>query len=176
MEPYDWVYYNPITLISVMVWTASARCNLATLFHLLRFHSSHNSGWMWRSRPYVPTRNIDFRILQYIMYVSCELLFSGWASSSFSLRDSQKIKLFVWNTSSMIKANLLPFLFLPYSDGMRCCGSDWPGLCLFCCYQPLCVGSQQSWFGFCFINFPILLPSCPRWQIKAHINTYLSIF
>mgnify|MGYP003571740057 CR=1 FL=1 len=28
-----------------------------------------------------------------------------------------------------------------------------------CCYQPLCVVSQQSWFWafFCFINFPILL-------------------
>ena len=30
---------------------------------------------------------------------------------------------------------------------MRCCRSDWPGLCLFCCYQPLCVVSQQSRFG-----------------------------
>ena len=38
-------------------------------------------------------------------------------------------------------------LFTPpphWSDGMRCCRSDWPGLCLFCCYQPLCVISQQS--------------------------------
>ena len=32
---------------------------------------------------------------------------------------------------------------------------------LFCCYQPLCVVSQQSWFEFFFfssINFPFLLP------------------
>ena len=37
-----------------------------------------------------------------------------------------------------------------WSDGMRRCRSDWPGLCLFCCYQPLWVVSQQSWFGFFF--------------------------
>ena len=50
---------------------------------------------------------------------------------------------------------------------MRCCRSDWPGLCLFCCYQPLCVVSQQSWFGFFyFINFPILLPSTPTPNIS----------
>ena len=34
-----------------------------------------------------------------------------------------------------------------------------PGLCVFCCYQPLCVVSQQSWFGVFFcLNFPILRP------------------
>ena len=33
-----------------------------------------------------------------------------------------------------------------FIHGMRCCRSDWPGLCLFC-YQPSCVVSQQSWFG-----------------------------
>ena len=37
------------------------------------------------------------------------------------------------------------------SYGMRCCRSDWPGLFLFCCYQPSCVVSQQSWFGFFFV-------------------------
>ena len=36
-------------------------------------------------------------------------------------------------------------LFVVYwSDGMRFCRSDWPGLCLFYCYQPLCVASQHS--------------------------------
>ena len=36
--------------------------------------------------------------------------------------------------------------------------SDWPGLCLFCCHQPSCFVSQQSWFGFfCFTNYPIML-------------------
>ena len=40
------------------------------------------------------------------------------------------------------------------------CIGHWPpiprGLCLFCCYQPSFVVSQQSWFwAFCFINFPI---------------------
>ena len=53
----------------------------------------------------------------------------------------------------------------PPSVGMRFCRSAWPGLCFFCCYQPLCVVSQQSWFGvFCFTNLPILhtpLPSPP---------------
>ena len=32
-----------------------------------------------------------------------------------------------------------------------CCWSDWPGLCLFSCYQPSCVVSQQSWFWAFFI-------------------------
>ena len=57
----------------------------------------------------------------------------------------------------------------PPSDGMRCCRSDWPGLCFFCCYQPLCVVSQQSWFWgvfFFFINFPILLPGSSRNSIS----------
>ena len=33
--------------------------------------------------------------------------------------------------------------------------SDWSGLCLFCCFQPSCVVSQQSWFFFFayFSNF-----------------------
>ena len=43
-----------------------------------------------------------------------------------------------------------------WSDGMRCCGSYFSGLLLFCCYQPSCVVSQQSWF--CFMNFPISPP------------------
>ena len=38
---------------------------------------------------------------------------------------------------------------------MRCCGSDWTGLCLFC--------YQQIDFGlFSPINYPILLPPGPR--------------
>ena len=40
---------------------------------------------------------------------------------------------------------------LHWSDGMRCCRSDWPGLCLFCCYQLLCIVSQQSWLGVFFL-------------------------
>ena len=54
------------------------------------------------------------------------------------------------------------FTILPpvrWGDGMRCFRGDWPWLCLFCCYQPSCVVSQQRRFGlFCFINFPILPP------------------
>ena len=47
---------------------------------------------------------------------------------------------------------------LEWWDAVR--RSDWPGLCLFCRYQPSCVGSQQNWFGFffCFINCLILPP------------------
>ena len=37
---------------------------------------------------------------------------------------------------------------------------DWPGLCLFCCYQPSCVVNQQSWYwSFLFHKLSILLPS-----------------
>ena len=35
---------------------------------------------------------------------------------------------------------------------------NWPGLCLFCCYQPLCVVSQHSWFGFLFHKYSNLTP------------------
>ena len=46
---------------------------------------------------------------------------------------------------------------------MRYCRSDWPGLYLFCCYQPECVVSQQSCFwACCFISFSILLPPPPE--------------
>ena len=67
--------------------------------------------------------------------------------------------------------------FSSSSDGMRCCRRDWPGLCLFCCYQPSCFVSQQSGFGsflcMCFIHFPILLHSPPplqmmdQWSLSA---------
>ena len=51
-----------------------------------------------------------------------------------------------------------------------CCRSDWPGLCLFCCYQPLCVVSQQSWFGvFCFIS-PFYSAPPPRPQLKENCS------
>ena len=38
------------------------------------------------------------------------------------------------------------------SDGIQCCRSNWPGLCLLCSYQPLCVFSQKSWFGLFFFH------------------------
>ena len=48
------------------------------------------------------------------------------------------------------------------SHGMRCCRSDWPGLCLFCCYQSSCVVSQQSWFlAFLFHKFSNFTPPPP---------------
>ena len=67
--------------------------------------------------------------------------------------------------------------FVRWSDGMRCCRSDWPGLCLFCCYQPSCVNSQQSWFVlfFCFINFPILLSiPTPRFNLFLFFYFFFS--
>ena len=56
--------------------------------------------------------------------------------------------------------------FLLHCDGIRCCRNDWPGLFLFCCYQPSCVVSQQSWFWTCFVSFanftpPPLSPESP---------------
>ena len=66
------------------------------------------------------------------MFVIACFLF-GW---SFSL-----------NGSWYLYANILHQNFLrftpPPPPPMRCCRSDWPGLCLICCYP------------FCFINFPI---------------------
>ena len=55
-----------------------------------------------------------------------------------------------------------------WSDGMRCCRSDWPGLCLFC-YHPLCIVSQQSWFWafFLFHKFYFVLPPPPDWYAKS---------
>ena len=65
---------------------------------------------------------------------------------------------------------------------MRCCGSDWSGLCLFCCYQPLCCQPTELIWGFFFffLNFPILLPP-PRWWsrkvlIKRLMNQHPGVF
>ena len=60
---------------------------------------------------------------------------------------------------NIIRFKLILSLFIyphehldPLPDGMRCCRSDWPGLCLFCCEQPSCLDSQQNWFGFFFVS------------------------
>ena len=42
------------------------------------------------------------------------------------------------------KAETKYVLTPPPPYGMRCCRSDKPGLCLFCCYQPLCVVMSAS--------------------------------
>ena len=39
--------------------------------------------------------------------------------------------------------------------------SDWPGLCLFCCYQPSCVVNQHSWFGLLFHKISNFNPPPP---------------
>ena len=69
-------------------------------------------------------------------------------------RNRSEVLLVTFHQCLPNSSNLYPkspisfFLFhecyLPWSDGMRCCKSDWPGLCLFCCYQTSCVFSQQS--------------------------------
>ena len=40
--------------------------------------------------------------------------------------------------------SMLPGLCLDGWDAVR--RNDWPGLCLFCCYQPSCVVNRQGWF------------------------------
>ena len=59
---------------------------------------------------------------------------------------------------------IFPHPFLRWSDGMRCCRIDWPGLCLFCCYQTLCVSqmlaNKLDCGLLCFINF-LILPLSP---------------
>ena len=61
------------------------------------------------------------------------------------------------------------------SDGMRCCRSDWPGLCFFffffCYNQPSCFVRQQRWFWtFClFYKFSNLPPSPSPDLQRVHI-------
>ena len=66
------------------------------------------------------------------------------------------------------------YCYIRWSDEMRCCRSDWPGLCLFCCYQPLCVISQQSWFWafFLFHQFSNFTP--PPQEIVPNFITQFS--
>ena len=52
------------------------------------------------------------------------------------------------------------FLFTKrWSDGMRCCKSDWSGLCLFCCYNPHVLSANKLIWAFLFKNFVLLPPS-----------------
>ena len=51
----------------------------------------------------------------------------------------------------IINSFVLPPLLPPHHHLMECGASDeWPGLCLFCCFQPSCVSSDC----FFFISFP----------------------
>ena len=56
---------------------------------------------------------------------------------------------------------------------MRCCRSDWPGLCLFYCYQPLCVVSQHNWFLYVSYIFQFFLTTQAKTCSTCH---YTSIF
>ena len=38
-----------------------------------------------------------------------------------------------------------------HTQWMWCCRSGWPGLCLFCCYQPSCAASHRVDFGLFFL-------------------------
>ena len=61
-------------------------------------------------------------------------------------------------------------------SSMRCCGSDWPGLCLFCCQHLSCVLADRVDFGhFCFITFPTLPPP-PVVQDKHPIPSTILFF
>ena len=56
-----------------------------------------------------------------------------------------------------------------WNNGMRCYRSDRPGLCLFCCYQPSCVVSQRSWFGFIFVSY-IFQSYCPQAALNINVD------
>ena len=59
------------------------------------------------------------------------------------------------------------------SDGMRCCRSDWPELCLFCCSQPLCYQPKKVDFGsFCFLIFQFIPPP-PQITTKVALKAAL---
>ena len=65
-----------------------------------------------------------------------------------------------WGITYCARYNLVLFLisiFISYvvrwSDGMRYCKSDLPGLCLFCCHQPSYAVSHRVDFGLLFFLF-----------------------
>ena len=60
------------------------------------------------------------------------------------------------------------------SNRMRCCRSDWPGLCLFCCYQPLCVVSQELIWAFLLHQLSNFTPPPPQAHhlINAILRTW----
>ena len=103
--------------------------------------------------------------------------FSGLQSASEFRNWLVPIQNHIWAFTSSFTVHLYAHLFiyimwisiqhifnlpsLRWSDGMRCCRSDWPGLCLFNCYQPLCIISQQSWFGVFFFFFHKLFNFTP---------------
>ena len=78
-----------------------------------------------------------------------------------------------------------PFVLLPppplvcWSDGMRCCRSERPELCLFCCYQPLCVVSHRVDLGFFFFhklsNFTPIAPALDTSLLQSPSFPPLSI-
>ena len=46
------------------------------------------------------------------------------------------------------------------------CRSDWPGLCLFCCYRVLSDSRVDFWaFFFCFIIFQFYSPPPPDFSV-----------
>ena len=65
-------------------------------------------------------------------------------------------------------------LFVCVGGGGELPRSDWPGLCLFCCDQPKCVVSQQSWFwAFLFPKFSNFTPP-PRIQRSKRQDGFVS--
>ena len=98
------------------------------------------------------------------------------AGPSFTVVQNGDWRYLLW---LLWQDNFLPFLskvfvswhpFHP-SHLTRWYRSDWPGLYLFCCYQPLCVVSQQSWFGL-FVSYSSQFT--PPLPISSH--NYILVF
>ena len=130
----DWV--NPISLMSVTVWTASAR---PTLFFIsIFFHP---------------------RLLYFILNLALEFsfFFFSLSPSFLLLGPPSPLTSYLFDTLCYLRvlffvSKLKTVFYCTLDDGMRYCKSDWPGLCLFFCSQPLWVD-----LGFClfqtFSNF-----------------------
>ena len=79
-----------------------------------------------------------------------------------------------FSDNDAIVLHILAHIAFYFHDGMRCCRNDWPGLRLFCCYQP-CV-SQQSQFGFfCFMYSNSTPPPPLTPQCHLDITHYVSL-
>mgnify|MGYP003571720139 CR=1 FL=1 len=50
---------------------------------------------------------------------------------------------------SVLRKRCVINLYVRWSDGMQCC-SDWPGLCLSCCFNPFCCQPTEIIWGFLF--------------------------
>ena len=108
-------------------------------------------------------------------WIYLTVLMSSWVSVD-SFRDIPQAVLqsFVAASLTALLSSLtttckLLALFCQDVEVFFCCfftNNRRPGLCLFCCYQPSCVVSQQSWFWvfLLFHKFRILLTPPPPFR------------